>query len=122
MKKKFLAIAVALVLVLCLTACTANEQQTESGANITQISEWPENEYTAAVPIPQTGVPVNQIENDNFFQYRLMMFQGRIAMTILNFLRKTDFQKLQEMKMTVRADGFIQTEMQVYRFPSHQTV
>lgn len=122
MKKKFLAIAVALVLALCLTACTANEQQTESGANITQISEWPENEYTAAVPIPQTGVPVNQIENDNIFRYRLMMYQGRIAMTILNFLRKTDFQKLQEMKMTVRADGFIQTEKQVYRFPSHQTV
>lgn len=112
----------ALVLAFCLTACTANEQQTESGANITQISEWPENEYTAAVPIPQTGVPVNQIENDNIFRYRLMMFQGRIAMTILNFLRKTDFQKLQEMKMTVQADGFIQTEKQVFRFLSHQTV
>lgn len=122
MKKKFLAIAVALVLAFCLSACTASQQQTESGANITKISEWPENEYTAAVPIPQTGVPVNQIENDNIFQYRLMMFQGRIAMTILSFLRKTDFQKLQEMKMTVQADGFIQTEKQVYRFPSHQTV
>lgn len=94
MKKKFLAIAVALVLALCLTACTASQQQTESGANITQISEWPENEYTAAVPIPQTGVPVNQIENDNIFSVSLDDVSRQDCYDYLELLEKNGFSEV----------------------------
>lgn len=94
MKKKFLAIVVALVLAFCFSACTATEQQTESGANITQISEWPENEYTAAIPSPKTGTPVNLIENEDIYAISLDDVSRQDCYDYLELLEKNGFSEV----------------------------
>lgn len=94
MKKRILAIVVALVMAFCFSACTASEKQPESGANITQISEWPENEYTAAIPKPETGTPVNLIENEDIYTVSLDDISRQDCYDYLELLEKNGFSKV----------------------------
>lgn len=94
MKKKVFIIALALVMSFCFSACTASEQQAESNAEITQITEWPENEYTAAIPVPETGVPVNQIENENIFSVTLDDVSRQDCYGYLELLENNGFSKV----------------------------
>lgn len=94
MKKTVFIIALALIMIFCFSACTESEQQTKSGSNITQITEWPENEYTAAVPVPETGIPVNQIENENIFSVSLDDVSRQECYDYLELLERSGFSKV----------------------------
>lgn len=61
--KKLLAVAAALLL-LTFSACSAGTQSNKADASdyiINEITAWPQNEYTAQVPAPQTGTPAEEI-------------------------------------------------------------
>lgn len=94
MKKKFFVVLLTLAMIFCFSACAASEQQTESSAEITQITEWPENEYTAAIPVPETGVPVNQIENENIFSVSLDDVSRQNCYDYLELLENNGFSKV----------------------------
>lgn len=94
MKKNIFIIAFVLVIVFCFSACTSSEQKAESNAEITQITEWPENEYTAAIPVPETGVPVNQIENEKIFSVSLDDVSRQNCYDYLELLEENGFSKV----------------------------
>ncbi len=61
----------AVFILFSFSACVS-QQQVKNGDSLTSdITEWPENEYTAAVPEPHEGTPVTEIRSGDFYGIEL---------------------------------------------------
>lgn len=67
MKKTIIIAFCAVLLLLAFSACSSQQPAQNSSMHTSAISEWPQNEYTAVVPQPQTGTPVAETVNGEIY-------------------------------------------------------
>lgn len=92
MKKTILAAFCAALLVLAFSACAASQPAESSGIYSSAITEWPQNEYTAAIPEPQTGTPVSETVNGAIYGVALSGVSRQDCYAYLALLEENGFE------------------------------
>ena len=92
MKKSLFFIACAVALMLCFSACSPETDTAQSSLHSAQISEWPENEYTKVIPMPETGTPVIETVNGELYSITLEGVSRQECYDYLELLAENGFE------------------------------
>lgn len=90
--RKSLILFCAVVFFLCFSACAASPQPEAEDVQIVDITQWPENEYTRAIPKPDMGTPVAEIKSGLLYGVTLEGVSRQMCYDYLACLAQNGFQ------------------------------
>lgn len=90
--RRILILFCAAVLLCSFSACAASPQPAAQDMQILDITQWPENEYTRAIPTPDMGTPVTEIKSGSLYSVTLDGVSRQMCYDYLACLAQNGFQ------------------------------